>query len=93
VNPDLRNHEKGEGGETNDRPEGFNTKRHIRNLPLVAKIATKVKSDRHVTTKKLARAHGVSTKTIHTTLQKDLNLSKKLARWVPKLLNDNMKKE
>ncbi len=72
---------------------GFNTKRHIRNLPLVAKIATKVKSDRHVTVKKLARAHGVSNKTNHATLQKDLNLSKKLATWVPKLLNDDMKKE
>ncbi len=71
----------------------FNTNRHVRNLPLVAKIATELKIDRHVTVKKLARAHGMSTKTIHATLQKGLNLSKKLARWVPKLLNDDMKKE
>jgi hypothetical protein len=39
------------------------------------------------------RAHGVSMKNIHTKLHKYLNLSKKLARWVPKLLNDDMKKE
>jgi hypothetical protein len=35
----------------------------------------------------------MSTKTIHATLQKDLNLYKKSARWVPILLSDDMKKE
>jgi hypothetical protein len=52
-----------------------------------------VESDEHVSVKKLARTHGVSTKTIHATLHKDLNLSKKSARRVPKLFRDNMKKE
>jgi hypothetical protein len=43
--------------------------------------------------RKLARAHGMSAKTIHTKLYKDPNLSKKLARWGLKLINDDMKKE
>jgi hypothetical protein len=36
--------------------------------------------------KKLAQAHGMMTKMVHATLQKDLKLSKKLARWMTKLL-------
>ncbi len=43
--------------------------------------------------RKLASVHDMSTKTIHATLQKDLNLYKKSARWVPILLSDDMKKE
>jgi hypothetical protein len=46
-----------------------------------------------VTLNKLARAHGVSKRTINLTLRHDLNLTKKSARWVPKLLTDEMKKE
>ncbi len=72
---------------------GFNTKRRIRNSAFVAGIAAKVESDRRVTVKRLTRIHGVSTRTIHATLLDDLNLSKKSARWVPKLLSDDMKKE
>jgi histone-lysine N-methyltransferase SETMAR len=59
----------------------------------IAKIAAEVESDRRVTVKKLARTHGVSTKAIHAMLHKDLNISKKSARWVPKLLSNDMKKE
>jgi hypothetical protein len=69
---------------------GFNTKRRIRNLAFIADIAMEVESDRHVTVRKLVRVHGVSTRTIHATLHDDLNLSKKSARWVPKLLSDDM---
>jgi hypothetical protein len=35
----------------------------------------------------------MSNKTVHATLQKDLKLSKKYAKWVPKLLYEEMKKE
>ncbi len=35
----------------------------------------------------------MSKNTIHHTLKEDLNLSKKSARWVPKLLTEEMKKE
>jgi hypothetical protein len=59
----------------------------------IVKITTEVESDRHVTVRKLARAHGVLTKTIHATFHKDLNLSKKSEKWVPKLLNEDIKKE
>ncbi len=72
---------------------GFNTKKRIRNLAFIADIAAEVESDRRVTVRKLARIHGVLTRTIHATLHDDLNLSKKSARWVPKLLSDDMKKE
>jgi hypothetical protein len=68
---------------------GFNTKRRIRNLSFIADIAAEVESDRRVT----VRIHGMSTGTIHATLHDDLNLSKMSARWVPKLLSDDMKKE
>jgi hypothetical protein len=67
---------------------GFNTKRRIRNSAFVV-----VESDRCVTVKKLVRIHGVLTRTIHAKLHDNLNLSKKSARWVPKLLSDDMKKE
>ncbi len=43
--------------------------------------------------RKFAQTHDVLTKTIHATLRKDLLLSKKLARWVTKLPNKNMKNE
>jgi hypothetical protein len=59
---------------------GSNTKRGIRNFFFTTKIAAEVESDRSVTVRELTRTNGVSTKTIHTTLHKDLNLSKKSAR-------------
>jgi hypothetical protein len=59
---------------------GSNTKRGIRNFLFTTKIAAEMESDRSVTVRKLTRTHGVSTKTIHATLPKDLNLSKKSAR-------------
>jgi histone-lysine N-methyltransferase SETMAR len=49
--------------------------------------------DQRVTVRRLALAHGVSKNTIHSMLKEDLNLSKKSARWVPKLLTEEMKKE
>ncbi len=72
---------------------GFNTKRRIRNSAFVANIAAEMESDRHVTVRKLARIHGVSTRTIHATLHDGLNVSKKSARWVLRLLSNDMKKE
>jgi hypothetical protein len=65
----------------------------VRNLASVTNITTEVESNRGVTERKLSGGHGMSSKTIHAVLQKDLNLSRKLARKVPKLLNDGMKKE
>ncbi len=55
---------------------GFNTKRYIRNSVFVTYIAAEVESGRCVTVRKLARAQGMLTKTIHVTLRKDLNHKK-----------------
>jgi hypothetical protein len=42
---------------------------------------------------KLAQAHDVSAKMIHATFHKDLQLSKKSAKWVTKILYYEKKKE
>ncbi len=60
---------------------------------LIADVAADIENDRRAALNKLARAHGVSKRTINLTLIHDLNLTKKSARWVPKLFTDNMKKE
>ncbi len=64
-----------------------------RHLNSITDVAADVEIDRRVTLNKLARAHGVSKRTINLTLRHDLNLTKKSARWVPKLLTEEMKKE
>ncbi len=68
----------------------FNTKRGIKNSAFTANIAVEVESDWRFIVRKL---DGDPTKTSHSMLHKDLNLSKKSERWVPKLLNDEMKNE
>ncbi len=76
-------------------PWSFNKKQHLSSSP---DIASKVVAGVSLPVP-LARAYDMSTKNIHAVLSKDLNLSKKSARWVPKLndewrmLNDDMKKE
>ncbi len=56
-------------------------------------IAAKVEKGWWETIRKLAQAHGISTKTVHATLHKDLKLSKESAKWVPKLVDEEIKKE
>ncbi len=51
----------------------FNGKRRIGDPTFIADIAARVADDRRVTVRKLAEAHGVSTRTIHTTLHDDLH--------------------
>jgi hypothetical protein len=55
----------------------FNGKKKVKHPTFVADIAAEVTSNRHATVRKLAQNHAMSTKTIHVTLHKDLNLSKK----------------
>jgi hypothetical protein len=64
---------------------GLNWKRLVRNLAYVANVTTpsKMDSDRCITVRKHTSGHSISTKAIHAAMHKDLNLSKKLARWVP----------
>jgi histone-lysine N-methyltransferase SETMAR len=71
----------------------FNGRRKVRQPAFIADVAATIKENRRLSVRKLASTYGVSNNTIHNTLQKDLNLSKKSARWVPKLLTDNMKLE
>ncbi len=64
------------------------------NRDIVASFATEVKKDRRVSVRDLVDAHGVSYGNISNTLQDDLGLVKKLARWGGgglKLLSDYQK--
>jgi hypothetical protein len=51
----------------------------------VAHIAAGVENVRRENVKKFHPAHGMMTKMVHTTLHKDLQLSKKLARYLTEL--------
>ncbi len=81
-----------EGKPTTDQRK-LNGKRKIRSPAFIANVAAAIEKDRRLMARRLATAHGVSKNTIHHTLKEDLNLSKKSARWVPKLLTEEMKKE
>jgi hypothetical protein len=61
--------------------------------PDIADVTTKIENDQQVKVKNLTPAYRVSKRTIHVTLHHDLNLTKKPARWFPKLLTYDMKKE
>jgi hypothetical protein len=73
----------------------FNRKRKAKdpNPTFLAYFTAEFASNKQVTIRKFAHSHAVSVKTIHTTLHKDLNPSKKSARSVSRLLNEEMKKE
>jgi hypothetical protein len=80
-----------EGKSTTDQWK-LNGRRKVWNLAFIM-MPPPTSKDPGVTVRKLALAHGVSKNTIHNTFHKDLNLSKKSARWVPKLLTDERKME
>lgn len=80
-------------GKSTEDQRKFNGRRKIRQPAFIADVATAINGNRRLTVRKLASTYGVSNNTIHNTLHKDLNLSKKSARWVPKLLTDDMKLE
>ncbi len=56
-------------------------------------VVADVNAERIVTCMDLATAHGVSYGTIHNNLHDEMALVKKMARWVPKLLSEEQKKE
>jgi len=72
---------------------GRHTPKRSRTAALINDVAAAVKEDGRITLRTLASAHGVSIDTIHKILHEDLGLSKKSARWVPKLLNQEQKAE
>jgi histone-lysine N-methyltransferase SETMAR len=65
----------------------------VRTPALIASVTAAVEEDRRICIEALATAHGTSVSTIHAVLHDDLGLEKKSARWVPKLLNDEQKKQ
>ncbi len=70
-----------------------NGRRKVRSPDFVAEIAAEVEVDRGTTIQKLAAAHRVCMRMIQLTLHEDLDLSKKSARWIPKLLTCAHKEE
>jgi hypothetical protein len=51
----------------------------------IANSAAEVEKNQRDSVRKLAQSMKVLATMVHTTLHKDLQLSKKLARWLPKL--------
>jgi len=80
-------------GENTEDQRHLNAKKTTRTLDLVAAVTAAVKEDARVSISALAAVHGVSTGTIFNILHDDLGLSKKSARWVPKLLSEEQKQE
>ncbi len=60
---------------------------------VIASVAATVEEDRWVTINSIALANEVSVKTVLAILHKDLGLLKKSAKWVPRLLNSDLKQE
>jgi histone-lysine N-methyltransferase SETMAR len=84
---------KVKAGETTDDLRHLNAKKTKRTQDIIAAVAADVNADRRVKCMDLATAHGVSYGTMHNILHKELGLVKKSARWVPKLLSEDQKKE
>lgn len=80
-----------EGGAVADRRGGAREK--ARSASLIADVAAEIDRDGRITIRSLSSAFGVSLRTMHKILHEDLGLSKKSARWVPRLLTDDQKEE
>lgn len=72
---------------------GRNKPKEKRTPQLIADVDAAVQEDGRVTIRELAATFGVGVRIIHRILHEDLGLSKKSARWVPKLLNTDQKQE
>ncbi len=80
-NADVSNYPKVKGG----KPEAAD-QIHLNAKASIADIAADVENDRQKSVRKLAQAYDVLTLTVHATLCTYLELPKKLARWVTKLI-------
>ncbi len=69
------------------------TKMQIKMKRTLDIVVANVNADCIFTCMDLVTAHGVSYGTMHNILHDELGLVKKLARWVPKLLSEEQKKE
>lgn len=82
-----------EGRESIDDDRGKCPKPTLRTEKNCKLVDAIIKEDRRITVREIADRSGLSVGTVHTILHVDLNLSKKAARWVPRLLNDELKKQ
>jgi hypothetical protein len=71
----------------------LNPKKTVRTPDLIASVDTTIAKDCCLSMEMIPVAHEVSEKIIFNILHKDLGLEKNLARWVPKLLNNEQKRE
>ncbi len=60
---------------------------------IIADIAADIEENGRLTIRALASTYGLSAATVHKILHDELGLSKKSARWVPKLLSEDQKLE
>lgn len=65
----------------------------VRTTEIVNTAATLVADDARITLRSVAHALQISLGTAHTILSKDLGYSRICARWIPRLLTDEMKAE
>ena len=80
-----------EGKETKDM-RGKDETKTIRTPHFIESVKADVEANRRTSVHQLAEWHAVSVGTIYNVLHGDLGLSKKSARWVPKLLSDEQKR-
>ena len=79
-----------DGKDTKDTRGKVKTKR-VRTPQFIEAVKADVEADRRITTQQLASKYEVSLHTMWLVLNDDLGLSKKSARWVPKLLTHEQK--
>ena len=74
-------------GEDMEDKRKYNPKKSKRTEEFINIVEEVVEVERRISIDQLASKFEVSKSTIHAVLHDDLNLSKKAARWVPKLLS------
>ena len=78
--------------ETADQ-RGLNTPRRARTPEAIAAVAAVIEDDRRTTMDQIIAETGLSHGNVQQIMYKDLNLVKKSARWIPRLLSgDQMKR-
>jgi methionine aminopeptidase len=84
---------KVKAGENAEDRRGFITERRIRTPDMVKAVEAFVAENRRHTVNDICKGFSLTRETVGRILHDDLGLVKKSARWVPKLLSDDQKKE
>ncbi len=79
------------GEDPKDKRRGL--ARKVRTLNLIKAVREMVEADRRVTEADVFEAFGITSWCAHKVLVEDLGLSKRSARWVPRLLTDKHKEK